>query len=177
MQALPRYFHPQANTVLLGAALLLAVYGMGRLQSRAPANEVLAGVEPIVVTEAGIVFEARMDTGAAISSVHAEDIEVIDGHPTELAQNRGKFVKFTLVNERKARARLKARIEEVQMIRTGDCREYRYHVYLTLAHRGRGQRVLVNLNDRHYSSQRMLIGRNWLEAGYVVDIRRDPGRP
>jgi hypothetical protein len=175
MSPVPPFTHllarlPGTPTLLALALLLLGLF-LGH-SPRVREREVLAGVEQMVVTEAGIVFAARLDTGAAISSIHAENIEVVDGDPADLARNKGKYVKFTLVNERKARARLKARIEDVQMIRTGDCREYRYHVYLTVAYRGRGQRVLVNLNNRDYAAQRMLVGRNWLEQGYVVDVSR-----
>lgn len=160
--------------LLLAPALLAAGVFIGDLQA-ASRVKVLAGEETVVVAEAGLAFDARIDTGAGISSVHAEDIEVLGGDPVEAARNVGRLVRFTLVNEHGARATLTSRIERVRNIRTGDCKEARYHVLLTLAHGGRSQRVLVNLNDRSYSPNRLLVGRNWLSRGYLVDVSRQTG--
>ncbi len=160
--------------LLMGPVLLAAGVFIGDLQADSRV-EVLAGEETLIVAEVGLAFRARMDTGAGVSSVHAEDIEVLGGDPLEPARNLGRLVRFTLVNEEGASATLTSRIERVRSIRTGDCSEARYHVHLTLAHGGRSQRVLVNLNDRSYSPHRLLVGRNWLARGYLVDVGRHAG--
>ena len=61
-------------------------------------------------------------------------------------------------------------MSDVKSVRTGDCREWRYHVYLTLIFHGREERLLVNLNDRSASSEKMLVGRDFLEHGYAVQV-------
>jgi hypothetical protein len=162
--------------VLLALLLCLPVAGflIGDLQAASRAL-VLAGEEEIVIAEAGIAFRARMDTGAGISSIHAEDIEVLGGESADPQQHHGRMVRFTLVNENDARATITTRIERVRSIRTGDCEKSRYHVYLTLTHGGRSERVLVNLNDRSYSPNRLLVGRNWLRQGFLVDVSRNTG--
>lgn len=165
---------PGWPALLMVPVLLAAGVFIGDLQADSRV-EVLAGEETIIVAEAGLAFRARLDTGAGISSVHAEDIEVLGGDPLEPARNLGRLVRFTLVNEQGAEATLTSRIERVRDIRTGDCSEARYHVYLSLAHGGRSQRVLVNLNDRSYSPNRLLVGRNWLARGYLVDVGRRGG--
>lgn len=132
------------------------------------ARGVLPPVVPVAVVEADLVFSARLDTGAVVSSINAHDIAVIDGGALPSRSDTGKQVRFTLVNEHGERRTLTARVAQVRGIRTADCREVRYHVYLTINYRGRSERVLTNLNDRSQAADKLLLGRNWLHQGYAV---------
>ena len=82
---------------------------------------------------------------------------------------------FILVNHDGEQRQVTAKIEEVRGIRTADCRELRYHVYLTVHYRGKAYRVLTNLNDRSRAGEKLLLGRNWLGFGFAVDPGKDAG--
>ncbi|MGR8919667.1 MAG: putative ATP-dependent zinc protease [Gammaproteobacteria bacterium] len=153
-----------AGLVLVVVAALLG-FAAGQWSVR---QQVLAPVETVRVVEAGLEFDARLDTGAVVSSINARDIRVIGGGERPSRSDVGKPVSFVLVNGEGERRAVTAPIEQVRGIRTADCREVRYHVYLTIEHRGRRHRVLANLNDRSRSADKLLLGRNWLYHGYVV---------
>lgn len=131
-------------------------------------RNVLPGMLPVQIAEGPIEFLARLDTGATVSSINAEHIEVIGGEGRPTRRDIGRKIRFELVNHRGQRAPLEAEIAEIHGIRSADCREIRYHVYLTVAFRGRMQRVLMNLNDRGATDEKLLLGRNWLDQGYGV---------
>ncbi len=135
-------------------------------------NERLAAKAPVFIDEAALEFSARFDTGATISSINARDIEVVGGSGTPQRSDKGKRVRFTLENASGQNARVEATIDQVRGITTSDCRELRYHVYLTVIYDGAPYRLLMNLNDRRDSKDKLLLGRNWLRHGFVVDVSR-----
>lgn len=154
---------------LAAGAVLLAVAVLGFLAGHAwSRRDRLAPVETVLIAEAGLRFQARLDTGAVVSSVNALDIEVVGGGAQPSRRDAGKQIRFVLVNEHGERRPVSARIAEVRGIRTADCRELRYHVHLTVVFRGRAHRVLTNLNDRSAAADKLLLGRNWLRHGYTV---------
>ena len=53
----------------------------------------------------------------------------------------------------------------------------RVFVSMTLNHQGRSKQVCVNLNDRSGLTYPMLLGRNWLEDEYMVDVSHEPEVP
>ncbi len=131
-------------------------------------RNLLAPVIAVDVAEADLIFSARLDTGAVVSSINAEQVMVLGGGPQPSASDAGKQVSFVVVNERGERRKLTAPIAQVRGIRMADCREVRYHVYLTVRYRGRAHRILTNLNDRTQATDKLLLGRNWLRHGYAV---------
>ncbi len=136
------------------------------------ANDALAAKEPVFIDEAALEFSARFDTGATISSINARDIEVVGGSGTPQRSDKGKRVRFTVENAAGQNARVEATVDQVRGIATADCRELRYHVYLTVVYGGASYRLLMNLNDRRDSKDKLLLGRNWLRHGFVVDVSR-----
>jgi hypothetical protein len=148
--------------VVVGA---LAGYGWGQQQR-------LSALETVLIDEAGLRFAARLDTGATVSSINARDIEVVGGSGTPSRSDAGRRVRFTLENSAGQNARVETTIDQVRGIQSSDCRELRYHVYLTVVHAGESYRLLMNLNDRSNSKDKLLLGRNWLRHGFVVDVSR-----
>lgn len=131
-------------------------------------------VEYIKVAELdNLKFLTRIDTGAHTTSIHAFDIKV-DDDAGEMRKNIGKTVTFTTMNEKKEFRTLQAKIVDVVIIRNAIAKERRYQVELGLGWRGESKKVLVNLSDRKKMSYKLLIGRNWLEGDYVVDVEIDP---
>ncbi|TWU30395.1 putative ATP-dependent zinc protease [Bythopirellula polymerisocia] len=129
-------------------------------------------VAPVAETGSGLVFKARVDTGASRCSLHVEEWE-IDDADTVMSANVGKTIRFRLVNRRGESQWLTRQIAEVDLVRTSEDEEMRYLVPLSLSHQGVEREVLVSLNDRSKMSYAMLLGRNYLAGEFVVDVSRD----
>jgi hypothetical protein len=115
------------------------------------------------VPEAGLEFAARVDTGAATTSVNARSIEVHDG-----------MVDFVVANGIGEQAAMRAPLVKTDVVHTGAGSEKRVYVELTIAFDDHKKRVLANLNDRSHLGFPLLLGRNWLEGDYVVDVDGPP---
>jgi len=113
----------------------------------------------VVIQEAGISFNARVDTGAETTSIHAKNIRVANGK-----------VDYTLINQSGTEARLSSRIVREGVVKNAEASEKRVFVYLNIQHQGQPRKTLVNLNDRSKSSYKLLLGRNWLSGSYLVDV-------
>ena len=156
----------KALLALLGIALISA--GGFALGQRWALRNTLPAAVPVTIGESGQTFNARLDTGAVVSSINAHELKVLDSEGPPSARDTGKMISFVLINERGERHPLIAPIAQVRGIRSADCREIRYHVYLTVQFRGQDYRVLTNLNDRSNAGDMLLLGRNWLRNGFAV---------
>ncbi|MEQ8661249.1 MAG: hypothetical protein RLW62_10560 [Gammaproteobacteria bacterium] len=153
-----------SGAMLLAAGLVLGYFA----GTWSAGRRLLPPVTPVIVGEAGLAFAARLDSGAVVSSINAQDVAVEGGGGRPGRADVGRTVRFVLVNEAGERRALSAPIAAVRGIRMADCREVRYHVWLTIIHRGRAHRVLTNLNDRSGTADKLLLGRNWLRHGHAV---------
>lgn len=122
--------------------------------------------EKVEITEASIELLGRVDTGAASTSVHAEELRI-----------DGNMVSFALTAPDGQRVFLRKPIAKTGNVRNAERNEQRIYVELTLHHAGLTKRVLVNLNDRASLTYPLLLGRNWLKDDFVVDVSRAPLKP
>lgn len=120
----------------------------------------------LYVKEAGFDYLARIDTGALISSIHAFDIELEGSVMSPMHLNKGKKILFSTENHQGMQARIEAVIIDVPVIRTPIGSEERYIVELVIG----DYRVLATLRDRSQMDYKLLIGRNWLQGHYLVDV-------
>ncbi|RTR32024.1 RimK/LysX family protein [Shewanella atlantica] len=132
-------------------------------------KKVIGPVAPINILESGLTFETRIDTGAVENSLHAVDLKVENGEP-DMEKNIGKRLSFTTENEKGESHRVNAMIVETSLIRNAQGSEIRYMVELTVGQPGQEYKVKVNLKDRSKMSYKLLIGRNWLQGHYMVDV-------
>jgi len=136
----------------------------------APRKKTLLGaLEFVQLPEAKLEYVARIDTGAATSSVHAEDIELEpkgrDGH---------RMLHFvTRLKKGGAPRKLRAELVDSVTVRGSEGADRRYVVELVLSCRGRKKRSRVNLNDRSRMRYQLLIGRSFLEGAFIVDVSRN----
>lgn len=106
-------------------------------------------------------LEGKIDTGAAQSSLHAEEIEV-----------EGGSVTFVL-NDRRYRTSVKSS-QEVSSADGGQQSRPVIAVSLTIAGKNVPE-VLINLNDRSGMPQQLLIGQDVIKAAnLVIDISDEP---
>ncbi|MCL1041373.1 RimK/LysX family protein [Shewanella marisflavi] len=132
-------------------------------------KRVIGAMAPISILETGLIFDTRIDTGAVENSLHAVDLKVENG-VEDMEQNVGKMLYFTTANEKGESKRVHARIVETSLIRNAQGSEVRYMVELNVGEPGQEYKVKVNLRDRSKMTNKLLIGRNWLQGHYLVDV-------
>ncbi|QTE23266.1 RimK/LysX family protein [Polaribacter cellanae] len=108
---------------------------------------------------AKIKFRARVDTGAKTTSINAKNIK-----------KKGKYVKFSIVNRKGKKISITKKIIDERVVFNAEKKEKRIFVYLTLVYKKTSRKVLVDLNDRSTSTYKVLLGRNWLNGKYIVDV-------
>ncbi|OPX56642.1 Uncharacterized conserved protein [Oceanospirillum multiglobuliferum] len=148
---------------------LLAVLSFASMPVKAePQKQVVGATEVVLVTDAELRFKARVDTGAKTSSIHAENIEL------DLSGDlQGQPISFDLVTKEGQSKRIETRVASVVSVRTAEQTERRYVVPLLIKWHGSTRTILVTLNDRSRMDYRLLLGRNWLQGHYVVDVDKN----
>lgn len=123
----------------------------------------------IDLPEISLPILARVDSGASLSSIHAMKVDVDEGsnNPKE---NIGKVVKFTTINGKGESRRFNTQIVKVSKIRNAQGVEYRYVVEMDVLFRGKMKRIAMNLRDRSQLKYKLLMGRNWLQGDYLIDV-------
>lgn len=136
-------------------------------------NKHIIGQSAVIeVVDAGLAFKARIDTGAKRTSIHAVNINVNDKSEL-MEENTGKKITFKVINEKSEEREIKTTIKDVSSVRNSQGKEFRYVVEMELAWKGVSKKVEVNLRNREKMTYKLLIGRNWLENDFVVDVERD----
>ena len=125
-------------------------------------KRIIGSVANLFVQETQLQYQARIDTGAVLSSIHAYHIVIEADSMNPMTQNKGKMLWFTSSNHLNQQARVHARIIDITMIRSVMGMEPRYIVELHIDN----QLVLASLKNRQEMDYKLLIGRNWLEGKY-----------
>ncbi|MFZ9937438.1 MAG: RimK/LysX family protein [Luteolibacter sp.] len=151
---------------LLIAACALAAGWLRTPSSTDSTKRVIGQTARVGIEETAMEFLARVDTGAATTSLHAEDVRVTDG-----------MVDFVAVNRDGSRVPLRLPLARTGTVRNSGGSKQRVFVEMNLNHEGESKRVLVNLNNRSSLTYPLLLGRNWLMDDYLVDVSRKPEMP
>lgn len=159
------------------ALLILVVFSVAA--STAVAGEDAGSEKTIIgpVAEVDAVghdldFIARVDTGATTCSLHVEEWKIADESP-KMADNVGKKIRFLLTNRDGDSEWVERKIVQLSIVKTSEREEARYKVPMDLACRSVKKRVLVSLNDRSHMKYAMLLGRNFLDSDFLVDVSRN----
>ena len=88
---------------------LLVVLCFSLSFANATEKQILKQKEVMTVAQSGLMYKARMDTGAVNSSLHAVDLEIIGGAAKKMKHNIGKMIEFTTENEQGEQKRLQAK--------------------------------------------------------------------
>jgi hypothetical protein len=131
-----------------------------------PRLQIIGEREWALVEPGDIVLEARIDTGAETSSIHAENIQLIE-------KDGKRWVRFNLSNPQTGDAiplerRLHRRILVKQKADSASDRRYVVRMWLTLGDTRTW--VDVSLSDRDDFDFPLLIGRNMLMDNFSVDV-------
>lgn len=139
--------------------LLVVAYLFFGLRAQAAEKITIGEVEEVLLLPWGLRLLARIDTGAATSSLGARELQV-----------RDNIAEFRLRGEYGG-SRLRMPIEEWRFIRTPEGKELRPVIKVRLCLGPKEILAEVTLNDRSRMSYPFLIGRNVLRSGsFVVDV-------
>jgi len=120
----------------------------------------LGAVEDVILLPWGVRLPARIDTGAAKSSLDARELLIQDS-----------MAEFKLPQEFGG-IQLRLPIIEWKHIRSPDGRQRRPVVELELCIGSKRIRSKVNLTDRSMVKYPLILGRNILRGNFVVDVKR-----
>ena len=171
----------------LGLVLLFATVLMGRSAlfdystfnySTQPLPAVIGETAVVREVNTGLEFEARVDTGAATSSIHvdADDVVIVDESPKP-DENIDKLVRVRLDNGDGKKAWVETKIEDYAEVRSANGAEHRYLVRLPLQFGDIQKIAIVNLKDRSTMKYRLLLGREFLKNDFLVDVASAGSRP
>ena len=118
------------------------------------------------------MFRALVDTGAGHCSINGLKIEIEDEADSP-DQNLGKNARILIANEHGEQAWIESRLVDYSHIRNVDTSKPRYHIRLTLSTSGVERLVTVTLKDRSHMTYPMLLGRNFLQDKFTVDVGKD----
>jgi len=128
---------------------------------------IVGATEWVRIEPAGLLLESRIDTGAVTTSVHADNIQLVE-------KEGKRYVRFVLTdpnNGEKIEQELRLR-RRVLIKQSGlpDSRRYVVRMWVTLGETR--SRIDVNLSDRTGFEYPLLIGRNFLTDSMIVDVSR-----
>jgi hypothetical protein len=138
------------------AVLSLLVLGTANAEEKIT----LGAVEDVILLPWGVRLPARIDTGAAKSSLDARELVIQDG-----------MVGFKLPQEFGG-VQLRLPIIEWEHVRSPDGRQQRPVVELELCIGSKRIRSKVNLTDRSMVKYPLILGRNFLRKNFIVDVKR-----
>lgn len=120
------------------------------------------------VVDGDMKFSARVDTGAASTSINTSNIEVADA-AEKMSDNVGKEISFDITNNNGDTKRITSTINKVIKVSNSIGSEYRYEVKMTIEWQGKTQLLAFNLKDRSKLTFKLLIGRDWIGENAIVD--------
>ena len=126
---------------------------------------VIGELEDVIVHPSNLRFEARIDTGAKSTSIHAENIQLIE-------REGKRFVRFSLLDKKNNKlVQLERRFRRKVIIKQQDGdNELRYVVTLWITLGKTKDEIEVTLTDRSVYNYEVLVGRNLLTDRAIVDV-------
>lgn len=141
---------------LLGSIILLLPRGKGDAGEKISIGE----VEDVILMPYGVRLPARIDTGAATSSLDARDLKVKNGVAEFRLPKKYGSLQFRLL------------VIGWRNIRSADFQEERPIVEITFCLGSKVFHTEVNLNDRSTVKYPLILGRNVLKDQFIVDCGR-----
>jgi hypothetical protein len=178
--ALPASARPRLPA-LIGTALIALLAAL-LIRDRLTDLPAIGAATTVTELTSGATLSARIDTGATMCSIHCEEIlpphldEPVDGDHQldESAQDSiGKTIRFRIRDDAGESHWIEARLSDVTFIRVGNKPSLRYCVNLPIRVAGVDATVMVTLNNRNRMKYPFLVGRNFLNDRFVVDVRVD----
>src|SRR3954468_4928454 len=161
-------------------AVFVSVYSVmgasGNDVSTKSAKRTIGATATLTEMSSGLTFPARIDTGAETCSLHVEKIEIQD-KTARRTKNVGKSVRFLLKGSDGKTQWVEGVVADAIRVKSSSLKggevDHRYKVRLTLQWKDVRKEVLVTLNDRTSMEYPLLVGRNFLQSDFLVDVDVD----
>ncbi len=140
----------------LGLILVLALVSLSAAQEK----ETVGEVEEVILLPWNVRLPARVDTGAAMTSLDARNLEVMDN------------VAFFKLAKKYGGTRFSVPIKGWKVIRSASGRQKRPIVELEFCIGSKRVFTEVNLTDRKKVKYPVLLGRNVLKDQFVIDCTK-----
>lgn len=129
---------------------------------------VFSAIEDVLFLKSDFKLRSRVDTGASQSSLHAEDLHIIE-------ENGVTYADFYTVDDAGARYKMKEQVfRTAEITNTSGIAEKRYVIQTQINVHGIVLTTQVNLKDRSNMQFKFLVGRNLIKnGGFIVDINAD----
>jgi hypothetical protein len=161
-------------TILVGVCGIMAASGNDVVAK--PAKRIIGATATLTEVNSGFAFPARIDTGADSCSLHVEKIEIQD-KTARRTKNVGKSVRFLLKDSDGKTQWVEGIVADAVRVKSSSLKggevDHRYKVRLTLQWKDVKKEVLVTLNDRTSMEYPLLVGRNFLQSEFLVDVDLD----
>jgi hypothetical protein len=115
--------------------------------------------------ESYLQYQAKIDSGADTSSLHATHLKFT---PEPDGQFPG-WIEFDVSDDQLIRKRLKRKVSRISRVKSSSGITERYFVWDVLWVENKMYALEFNLADRSALSKKMILGKNFLSLGYVVD--------
>jgi hypothetical protein len=149
------------KTVHWGIPFLLAMLILSADRANAAERVTIGLVEEIILLPWGVKMPARIDTGAATSSLDVRNLVVKDKH-----------AEFRLA-EKFGGTAIRLPVKAWQVVRSAETRDRRPVVEVDICVGPKQLRVRVNLNNRSQVQYPFLVGRNILQENFLVDCMKE----
>lgn len=150
----------KSTPALLAALLFGALLGVPVV---AHPLRTVGWVEPVSIAGGKLVLEAKLDTGADVSSLDARDMR-------SFRRDGREWVSFAVFDGEGRRVHFERPVERKRKIKNAaNDTQKRPVVLLEICLGGVQKMTPVNLVDRANMSTPMLIGRSFLEGSFAVD--------
>jgi len=128
---------------------------------------VIGEVEPVTLVKSGLTLPARIDTGATTSSLDATEIKRFE-------RDGKKWVRFTVTDRRSGEKKeMECRLSRTVKIKRHGEESLERPVVKVKTLMGEVELVReFSLTDRGEFTYQILIGRNFLQGEFVVDVNR-----
>jgi len=137
--------------------MLTLPFALNAEEARAVEKITIGEVEEVILLPWHVRLPARIDTGAATSSLDARDLKV-----------KNNMAEFKLP-KKYGNLRIHLPVMGWQDIRSADFKERRPVVEITFCMGPKVLHIEVNLNDRSTVKYPLILGRNALKDNFVVD--------
>ena len=145
-----------------------------RCPASVPDQKIMGHAETVFFGEdRDMVFDAKVDSGAETSSIHATHIEtfqksiVDNGMVKELL-----FVRFKTEDDLGRPRELERMVSRIDQVKSASGVATRYFFREVVWIHDQSYEVELNLADRSNLSKKMLVGKNLLNQGYLIDTQK-----
>ena len=123
--------------------------------------------------EKGLVYDAKIDSGAHTSSVHAKNIETFVKTVKGQTGSQGvMYVRFDTEDAQGKKMRLEKMVSRIHQVKSASGVSSRYFFMDSIWINSKKYEIEINLADRSHLSKKMLLGKNLINQGYLIDTTK-----